>query len=402
MPAWAVASVAVVALVVGIGVVATGGDDGDDTLASVTTTATGDTSTADTTGDTTATAPSSTDDTDDTTAGESTVPDTSDDTDDTVAEPSGDEVDGAPPGQRGTRESPVAAGGIADIGGGWRLQVTGVMPDAADFIIGENEFNDPPPAGSQFTIVTVALGYFGREDPNTTLEPTIAAVGSANVELDSDCGLIPDQLPYFLDVFAGGVVTGNLCFVTTPADLDGLQLYATGDYFSDDGEVFLEAVQPAGANPMPALTGPQAGAISTPARMDPIALGTTTDVGEGWSLTITGAARDITAEVQTENSFNDPPPAGFTFVGVDVSYVFNGSGSDAPYTVTTAAVDDGNVQLSTECGLIPNPVDSYSDVFSGGTVSGLLCFVVPTDSTGLTIYARTGFEMEVPFVFAVS
>jgi hypothetical protein len=60
------------------------------------------------------------------------------------------------------------------------------------------------------------------------------------------------------------------------------------------------------------------------------------------------------------------------------------------------------VQLSSECGLVPNAIDSFSDVFSGGSVSGLLCFVAPIDSTGLVLYARAGFENDVPFVFAVS
>ncbi len=391
-----------VALVVGIGVVATGGDDGDgNTLASVTTTVAVDTST----GDTTATAPSSSDEPTDTTGGESTVPDTQpDDTepDDTVGEPSGDEVAGSPPGQRGTRDAPVAAGDIADIGGGWRLQVTDFVPDATDLIMGEFEFNEPPPAGSAFTIVTVNLGYYGLEDPKTTFEPTIAAVGGNNVELESSCGLIPDELPLFVDIFSGGVVSGNICFTTTPADLAGFQLYAIGDFFSDAGDVFLEAATAEGADPLPSLKGAQTGAQATPPRLDPAPLGTTQDLGEGWSVSVTGAARDITTLVRDENPYNEAPPPGFAFIGVDVTYTFDGPGSDAAFTITSSAVDDLNVQLSSECGLVPNAIDSFSDVFSGGSVSGVLCFVAPIDSTGLVLYARAGFENDIPFVFAVS
>ena len=62
----------------------------------------------------------------------------------------------------------MPVGSIADIGGGWRLQILNVNPDAAAVISAENSFNEPPPAGSTFTLVTIALGYFGLEDPKTT------------------------------------------------------------------------------------------------------------------------------------------------------------------------------------------------------------------------------------------
>ena len=122
----------------------------------------------------------------------------------------GGEVAGAPPGVVGDRAHPVPAGTVANIGGGWRMQVLGVVPDAAAQIAANNEFNDPPPAGSTFMLVNVALGYFGKDDPHPAFEPTISAVGGDSVELDSDCGTIPTALDQFADLFAGGVITGNL------------------------------------------------------------------------------------------------------------------------------------------------------------------------------------------------
>ena len=95
-----------------------------------------------------------------------------------------------------------------------------------------------------------------------------------------------------------------------------------------------------------------------------------------------------------ENQFNDPPPAGFRFVGIDVTYSFNGEGSDSAFTVTTAAVTDSNVQLSFECGSIPNSLDEFSDVFAGGSVTGQLCFVVPEGSGPLVLYSAGGFDAE--------
>ena len=222
---------------------------------------------------------------------------------------SGGEVAGAPDGKKGTRDAPVAAGEIADIGGGWRLQVLGVTPDAAALVAAENEFNDPPPAGSTFTLVSVAMGYFGLEDPKAAYEPSVSALGGSSVELESGCGSIPDELIVFNDLFAGGVLVGNLCFVTTPADAAGLQLYATGDFFSSDDAVFLEVAQPAAATAMAGLRGPQDGADSTPGRLQPTPLNTAAEVGDGWSVTVSSGARDITDSVLAENSFNEPPPA---------------------------------------------------------------------------------------------
>ncbi|MBK9971586.1 MAG: hypothetical protein IPP16_13040 [Acidimicrobiaceae bacterium] len=211
---------------------------------------------------------------------------------------------------RGTRDAPVAAGEIADIGGGWRLQVLGVTPDAAALVAAENEFNDPPPAGSTFTLVSVAMGYFGLEDPKAAYEPSVSALGGSSVELESGCGSIPDELIVFNDLFAGGVLVGNLCFVTTPADAAGLQLYATGDFFSSDDAVFLEVAQPAAATAMAGLRGPQDGADSTPGRLQPTPLNTAAEVGDGWSVTVSSGARDITDSVLAENSFNGAAARG--------------------------------------------------------------------------------------------
>ena len=302
----------------------------------------------------------------------------------------GDVVAGAPAGERGTQAAPVAAGSVADIGSGWRLQVLSVVADGAAAVAAENEFNDPPPDGKTFTLVKVAIGYYGLEDPSPAYTPTINALGADKVQLETSCGLIPQELPVFTDVFAGGVLTGNLCFVTTAADAGSMLLYANADFFGSD-DSFLAAAAPAGgeAAPMAALTGPQPGAAATEARTAPTAIGTAKEVGGGWSLTVTGAARDITDAVLAENSFNEPPPAGFRFVGVDVTYAYNGEGSDMAMTASTKAVALTNVELSSECGVFANEVDLFSDVFAGGSVTGTVCFLVPEGGFDMVLYTTT-------------
>jgi hypothetical protein len=311
------------------------------------------------------------------------------------------EVAGSPAGAKGDRARPVAAGAVADIGGGWRLQILNVNPDAAALIAAENQFNEPPPAGSTLTMITVALGYFGLEDPRSSFETTISAVGSANVELAADCGVIPQELDIFGEIFSGGVVTGNVCFVTTPADATNLQLYASGDLFGSD-QVFIDASSsPTGVVPMAALAGPQPGAASTPSRVSPTPVGTGADVGEGWTLTVAGPVSDITDAVMAENEFNDPPPDGFRFMGVDVVYAYGGSGAGSPFEITTRAVDRSNLSLSSDCGVTPGQIDISNDIFSGGSVTGTVCFVAPTGSSGLVLYATAGFGGK-PVMFATA
>jgi hypothetical protein len=276
---------------------------------------------------------------------------------------------------------------VADIGGGWRVQVLNVNPDAAAAIAAVNQFNEPPPAGKSFTLVTVAVGYFGLQDPKSAFETTISAVGAGNIELPAECGVVPQELDSFGEIFTGGVVVGNVCFVTTPDDVSSLQLYASGNLSSGD-KVFLDAsTSPQGPSPMAALTGPQPGAAATPSRLAPNPLGTAADVGDGWKLTVTSAASDITDSLKAENQFRDPPPDGYRFFGVGVTYEYDGAGSASAFNVSTNAVGAGNVSLSTDCGFFSTQIDLTADVFSGGSVSGTVCFVVPSNSPQMVIYA---------------
>jgi hypothetical protein len=301
------------------------------------------------------------------------------------------EVAGAPTGSTGTAAAPVAAGQVADIGGNFRLQVLGVVPDATAQVLAADDFNEAPPAGTTYTLVRAALGYYGLDDPRSAFMPTITGVTAAGTELSDDCGFPPDELDVFTDLFAGGVVIGNLCFVTSGNDAATMQISAQGDFFADEA-VFLQVAEPASATPLAPLRGPQPGAAATPARQAPTAIGTAVDVGEGWSVRVDGPARDITDDVLAQGSFNDPPPAGFRFVGIEVTYTFNGPGTDTAFTVTTSAVADGNVRLSFQCGVLPAALDEFSDVASGVSTSGTLCFVVPEGATGLTLYSQGGFD----------
>ncbi len=298
-----------------------------------------------------------------------------------------------PTGITGTHESPVPVGQIADIGGDWRLQVLDVNPDAGEVMEAGDEFYDAPPAGTTYLLVKVALGYFGTEDPKVGFEPDLAVLGSANISLDNFClATVPDEADFFNYVFSGGVVIGNACFIA-PIDQAGtFQLFGKGDFFADEG-VYMELATPTSAvEPMTYLAGPQPGAASTAARLAPAAIGVTTEVGADWQITVTGAARDITADVLAENTFNSPPPPGFRFVGIDMTFTYNGAASASPATVSIGSVGDDNVQHDGYCGVVPGELDSFTDLFAGGTASGTMCIVVPDDGAAITLFATADFN----------
>jgi hypothetical protein len=305
---------------------------------------------------------------------------------------SGDAVAGAPAGAKGDRSDPVPSGAIADIGDGFRLQVLSVTDDATTLVLAENQFNDPPPAGSRFTVVEVALGNYGFDDPQSGFMTSIQAVASENTELDTDCGVTPNDLNLFNDIFSGGTIRGNLCFVTTPADTGTIQLYASTGFTGDS--VFLDAsATPTELAEMPPLVGVQPGTAAEEGRTNPTPIGTSADVGEGWSLALAGPATDITDAVLAENQFNEPPPEGSRFVGLPVRMAYSGDGTSNAFTVTISSVGNTNLQYSKECGVTPGELDTFADIFAGGVAEGQVCFVVPVEDLGtMTVYAGALFD----------
>jgi hypothetical protein len=308
------------------------------------------------------------------------------------------EIAGAPSGRTSTRASPVPAGQIADVGSGWKLQVIGVEPDATATVLEENSFNDPPPTGSVFTIVRVAVGYYGVDDPAAWFNLNVSAVGDS-LELDDGCGVIPDDFP-FGEVYAGGTLERNVCFVSS-GEISDLMLYAE-EFFSFDGETaFLEIGEPTTIEPMPSLRGPQPRAAATPGRLYPIDAATPTAVGTEWTITV-GSGRLGTEEIRTAAEFNDPPPAGFDFYLVDLNATYNGTGTGSIFDLDIDGVTDSNITLDGYCGFYDNTFDISQDVFPGGTLQGTVCFVVPSgDTASLVLSVRESFEFDADaFYFA--
>ena len=281
-----------------------------------------------------------------------------------------------------------------DLGDGWSLALTGVRHDATEEIAAANMFNDPPEPGRQFVLVDLIVAYNGLEDPRSPFDVSFDAVGQGSVGYDSfGCGVLPNDLDSSRDVFSGGSLSGQICFDVDSGDADSLVLYASAGFFGKDifFSLFEESESPTGVS---TRLGPVAGAASSSNRSDPIPTGTSAPIGGGWTLAVNGSSPDGTAEVLAENQFNDPPPDGHIFFLAEVVLTNDGQEKQDAFFVEIEAVGNGNAAYDLfGCGVIPNELDIWVELFPGGSVSGEVCFVVPESEAGSDVLVYANGEL---------
>jgi hypothetical protein len=106
-----------------------------------------------------------------------------------------------------------------------------VHPEATAAVLAANQFNTPPPAGSQDVMVAVSATYNGSDSSHLDSRYALRAVGAANVAYTTfynSCGVLPEPNLEFTDpeVFTGGTVSGNAaCWVVPSSDVSSLVMY---------------------------------------------------------------------------------------------------------------------------------------------------------------------------------
>jgi hypothetical protein len=113
----------------------------------------------------------------------------------------------------------------------WSVSVAAVNFDAWSVVSGANEFNDPPPAGYQDVMVTLAATYTGAGSDTAWLTlNNFAVVGASNVAVTTEhyCGVLPNGILDIEDVFSGGHIQGNICWQVPAADVPSLVMYWDG------------------------------------------------------------------------------------------------------------------------------------------------------------------------------
>ncbi len=146
-----------------------------------------------------------------------------------------------------SRDLALPIGSSAEIGG-WVIVVNSVTPDGTDAVMAENRFNDPPETGKQFFIVNVSATYNGDDEPSRLFsDVSISALGPSSVAYQNFidlCGVIPDELNNFVDVFKGGTITGNVCWSVLEEDVPMLLMFIEDDTSFDADDRFWWSLAP--------------------------------------------------------------------------------------------------------------------------------------------------------------
>lgn len=134
------------------------------------------------------------------------------------------------PRQPGRRAHPLPIGTTAKVDG-WVIKVLGATPNANRQVLGANQFNEAPAPGKQFFMAKVEATYEGGQDATkdrgNLFMLEFQAVGDKSVgysEAYDDCGVVPDEIDGFKDVYVGGRISGNVCWAIDSADEASLVL----------------------------------------------------------------------------------------------------------------------------------------------------------------------------------
>jgi len=189
------------------------------------------------------------------------------------------------------------------------------------------------------------------------------------------------------------------------SDIDGMQLSLQGGFSGDRQVIFDPTVVADSPVPVTGVSGPAPDGEFTAARQAPTPLGEPVNLGEGWTITILGHEADATATIVGANDFNEPPPDGFVYSLVEIELMYDGDEqSDSAFSVNVDVVGDSNVSGESNCGVsdVPDELDGFTDVFTGGSIAGNQCFIVDAnDVDSLVVFASADFFSDEAFVLAV-
>lgn len=299
-------------------------------------------------------------------------------------------------GTIGTREAPAALGSLARLGD-WLVRVTAVDPDAADQLLADDSFLDPPADGNRYVLIEVEGTYVGEDSGNLWSNFFYSAVGGSNVaydEFDDSCGFIDGDLSTLGEAFPGGTVRGYECFEVEGPDAADLLMYIEpgGFGFGEDERLFFALHEGVGvetgvaAPPAPGITGGEVGS-----RGNPVALGSFAQVGD-WYVAVRSVDLDASDQVLAQSSFNEAPPDGSTYVLAEVELAYVGSESASFWSdgFNWSAVGPANVAIDpfeSSCGLIDGDLANTGELFPNGRVTGSLCFGTPAaDATDMLLF----------------
>ena len=288
------------------------------------------------------------------------------------------ETTGATPPSN-SRDNPIAAGDTVTIGD-WQVTVLAANPDSTESILEENPYNETPPRGNQLFTVDVAATYLGDDSDAVFSGLTFTALGDSSVAYDyeAQCGVIPNPLAEFTEVFPGGTVRGNICWSILSTDAENLLLIADPAFGFSSDRAFMEIPAADASFPAPSAAAAPIEPGQAGTRGNPVPVGATATIGD-WEVVVAGTIADITGEVLASKAFNDPPAPDHQFMTIELQTTYLGAESDSLFSgLTFSSVAESSVayDYGASCGVIPDELDDFVEVFTGGVVAGNLCWSV--------------------------
>lgn len=158
-----------------------------------------------------------------------------------------------PPPERGSIEDPYTIGEpirleYVDAASGdekiWIVEALAPAADRTGEVLAENQFNDPPPGDSLFVLAPVRVTYESGPAPASLFDLNFKAIGPSGVVLttfDPSCGVVPNGLDSLVELFPGGTVEGNICWVARAGDAVDLMMML--EVFLIEGETFVDLTE---------------------------------------------------------------------------------------------------------------------------------------------------------------
>lgn len=131
-------------------------------------------------------------------------------------------------------------------------------------------------------------------------------------------------------------------------------------------------------------------------RGDPIPIGRVVSIAD-WDIAVLAVTQDATDIVLDENQFNAPPAVGHQYVLALIQATYRGDSSDSLlWAVDMSVVGDSAVVVSDQCvAVVPNELDTFAEVFTGGTLEGNLCWEIrSSDASDLVLIIEESFSFD--------
>ena len=116
---------------------------------------------------------------------------------------------------------------------------------------------------------------------------------------------------------------------------------------------------------------------------NPYPVGSAQTTVDGWTIRVDAVTPDGTQQVLSENSFNEEPKAGHQFFIATITATYAGQGAesfDGNFRLRVLGANDAiYTAFGNSCGVTPNEWDEHIVVSQGESVTGNLCWSVPSE-----------------------